>query len=364
MEADDPDFEQVLHEIHLSSLKGRSGEISPGVVDLVQQTRDRAFGTGGKMLLGLHICFIAIAELVLQMVGQESVDDPFQKFETTASRAMPGTSVETLTFFVNTQVGEERVPLRPLYNDFSNLVRGSHIRRPSYPSSPGYATGKWQNHRSNLELIFSMSPGERRAVAELLWQAVMELPRAQRRLPPRTVREPFVQALEEFDRRAMQDETSGASFQGLLYGFVVADAPGLQFRTASARTGGKRQGLVGDIDGYDGPDLQITTEVKDRDLSDVNDITDFYSNLELWPDAVAFVACRSGTDQFVTDAMSLNITVRTQEQLVSQVRLWTVSKQLHAIRNTMGYFDTYEKKPALADRFQRFLAERDIDLRG
>jgi hypothetical protein len=30
----------------------------------------------------------------------------------------------------------------------------------------------------------------------------------------------------------------------------------------------------------------------------------------------------------------------------------------------MGYFEFFEKKPDLADRFQRFLVEREIDIRG
>jgi len=178
------------------------------------------------------------------------------------------------------------------------------------------------------------------------------------------VRDPFAQVLRDFDRPAHRGEVGGAALQGLVYGYMAADAPTVQFRTASARTGGKRARLVGDIDGYDGPDLALTAEVKDRDLHDAEEITDFYSNLGPWPDAIAFVACRSASLEFKEEVEDLRIGVYTLDQLIDQVELWIVPKQLAAIRHAMGYFDSIEKKPDLGDRFQAFLRDRNIDLRG
>jgi hypothetical protein len=178
------------------------------------------------------------------------------------------------------------------------------------------------------------------------------------------VRDPFAQVLRDFDRHAQKGEVGGAALQGFIYGYVAADAPSLQFRTASARTGAKRAELVGDVDGYDGPDLALTAEVKDRDLEKIDEITDFYSNLGPWPDAIAFVACRSATDSVREEADSMRIGVYSLDQLISQVELWTVPKQLAAIRHAMGYFDFYERKPDLGDRFQSFLDGREIQLRG
>ncbi|HVX31495.1 MAG TPA: hypothetical protein VHA80_00015, partial [Solirubrobacterales bacterium] len=177
-------------------------------------------------------------------------------------------------------------------------------------------------------------------------------------------RDPFVQVLRDFDRHAHKGEVGGAALQGFIYGYVAADAPDLQFRTASARTGGKRAELVGDIDGYDGPDLALTAEVKDRDLEEAEDITDFFSNLGPWPDAIAFVACRSATDGFRREVEEMRIGVYTLDQLIDQVELWTVPKQLAAIRHAMGYFEFYERKPDLGDRFEAFLKERDVEIRG
>jgi hypothetical protein len=317
------------------------------------------------MLLGLYWCFTALAEQVLEMDGRESVDHFLEQFETTQDRAAAGKTVATLTLLVRERNGHERkVGLRGLYNAFSDYVRGPLMSRSGYPSSPGHTASRWYYNQKDLEIIFSMSKGERRALAEEAWRLVLTLPKWRRRLPPRTVRDPFVQALKDFDRHAKRGETSGAPMQGLIYGYLVADAPSLQFRTAGARTGAKRMNLIGDIDGYDGPDLGLTAEVKDRDLQQAAEITDFYSNLSPWPDAIAFVACNSATDDFVSEVSDFGVGVYTLDQLVSQVELWTVPKQLIAIRSAIGYFDFYEKKPDLADRFQRFLTERKIDLRG
>ena len=317
------------------------------------------------MLIGLYSCFVAVAELVLEIDGRESVASVLDEFETTQDRAAQGRTVATLTMLVVDDDGvEQQVGLRGLYNDFSNLARGPRLSRPGYPSSPGHTTSRWGYNQDDLEAIFAMSRAERRALAEATWDLVLKLPRWRRRLPPRTVRDPFAQVLADFDRHAHSGEVGGAALQGFIYGYMVADAPALQFRTASARTGARRVALVGDVDGYDGPDLALTSEVKDRDLIDTEEITDFYSNLAPWPDAIAFIACRSASDQFKSDVDAMGIGVYTLGQLITQVELWTVPKQLAAIRHAMGYFEFYEQKPDLGDRFQDFLNERAIDIRG
>ncbi len=361
----DPSFEAIASLIGLSSLLGIDSEFSQRVEEMSAELEQRAFGQGGKMLLGLYMCFVALAEQVLELDGRESVEDVLGEFETTQSRAAAGKTVATLTMFVPGEDGQEQqVGLRGLYNVFSNFVRGPSISRPGYPSSPGHTTSRWAYNQLDLERIFQMNPGERRALAECIWTLVLRLPRWKRRLPPRSVRDPFAQVLSDFERPAQRGEMGGAALQGFVYGYMVADAPSLQFRTASARTGGNRADGIGDVDGYDGPDLALTAEVKDRHLQDAEEITDFYSNLAPWPDAIAFIACRSASDEFKEVVDRLSIGVYTLDQIIDQVELWTVPKQLAAIRHAMGYFEFYERKPDLGDRFQAFLDERRINIRG
>jgi hypothetical protein len=361
----DPSFEEAAKSIGLATLLGVAPTTSETVDKMAVELEERAFGRGGKMLIGLYSCFVAIAEQVFAIDGRESVSDVLEEFETTEDRAATGRTIATLTIFVRDEDDHERqIGLRGLYNDFSNFARGPRLSRPGYPSSPGHTTSSWRFNEGDLKAVFAMSRSERRALAEATWALLLKLPRWKRRLPPRSVRDPFAQVLRDLDRKAHRGEVGGAALQGLVYGYMAADAPSLQFRTASARTGGKRAELVGDIDGYDGPDLSLTSEVKDRDLKDADEITDFYSNLGPWPDAIAFVVCRSATDDFKREVEGLRIGVYTLNQLVDQVELWTVPKQLAAIRHAMGYFEFYERKPDLGDRFQAFLEERKIDIRG
>lgn len=364
-EPQDPSFDAVAAQIGLATLGSVQPEQSRQVDVMASQLEKRAFGRGGKMLIGLYSCFIGLAEQVCALSGRPSIPNVLEEFETTQSRADPGETVATLTIFVTDQQGTERqVGLRGLYNAFSDFVRGPQLARHGYPSSPGHTTSHWHHNQEDLQTIFSMTQGERRNLAEDIWGLLLTLPRWKRRLPPRQVKDPFVQTLREFDRRARNGETSGAALQGFVYGFLVADAPYLQFHTAGARTGAKRVGLVGDVDGYDGPDLALTAEVKDRNLDNAEAIVDFYSNVAPWGDAIAFIACRSATKEFVSDVESNGIGVYTLAQLIDQVELWVIPKQLAAIRHAMGYFEFYEKKPDLADRFEGFLQERKIDLRG
>jgi hypothetical protein len=361
----DPSFAEAAAAIGLTSLMMVEPVSSPAIERMAVDLEKRAFGRGGKMLIGLYSCFVALAEQVFAIDGRESVDDVLEEFETTEDRAEVGETVATLTIFVRDEDDvEHQVGLRGLYNDFSNFARGPRLSRPGYPSSPGHTTSRWRYNEEDLKAIFGMTRGERRAFAEATWDLLLKLPRWKRRLPPRSVRDPFVQVLRDFDRRAQRGEMGGAAMQGLVYGFLAADAPAVQFRTASARTGGKRADLIGDIDGYDGPDLALTAEVKDRDLQDSNEITDFYSNLAPWPDAIAFVACRSASAGFRQEVENLGVGVYTLDQLIDQVELWTVPKQLAAIRHAMGYFEFYERKPDLGNRFQDFLVDREIDIRG
>lgn len=363
--AQDPSFEEAAGSIGLTSLLSVPPTHSEIAEQMAHDLARRAFGRGGKMLIGLYSCFVALAEQVFEIDGRERVDDVLEEFETTEGRAEAGETVATLTIFVyDADDTEHQVGLRGLYNDFSNFARGPRLSRSGYPSSPGHTTSRWRFNEADLKVIFAMTRSERRAVAESAWELLLKLPRWERRLPPRAVRDPFAQVLRDFDRHAHRGEVGGAALQGLVYGYMAADAPTVQFRTASARTGGKRARLVGDIDGYDGPDLALTAEVKDRDLQDAEEITDFYSNLGPWPDAIAFVACRSASAEFKEAVEDLRIGVYTLDQLIDQVELWIVPKQLAAIRHAMGYFDSIEKKPDLGDRFQAFLRDRNIDLRG
>jgi len=171
-----------------------------------------------------------------------------------------------------------------------------------------------------------------------------------------------VQVIKDFPRAKEPGERSGAALQGFAYGFVCADAPDLTPRSAKVHTGARRAGLVGDVDGYNGPFLQLTVEVKDKDLHDFAELVDFLSNLSDHPDATAFVICLSVADEVRQDCTRHAISVLTIDDMAEQVRLWTASKQTRAVREALAYYERIEGSPALAGRFARFLQERKIDV--
>lgn len=123
----------------------------------------------------------------------------------------------------NDQARHQRC-LRGAYEDVQKAARGK-LRRFDYPSSGPHSTQEWVNHRPQLQAIFAMSPEERRALAEDLWQIIVDLPEhARRTAVPRSGVAPFVEVLGSF-RPAGAGIPSGAVLQGLTYGYMPRSSP-------------------------------------------------------------------------------------------------------------------------------------------
>jgi hypothetical protein len=360
-------LDPYLAKLRLGHLEGIEPRRSMAVDALVEQIRrDAKPDKGGRMLLGLAMSFVAVAEQVLATLHEESLDDALEQLdrvETYRSGRTKGQKANSLVFEVEEDDGAfKQVGLRGAYEGFLEVVRGD-LRRYDYPSSAPHATQAWSAHVPELESIFAMSQGERRALAEGLWELALELPEHKRRTQPRSVPHPFVAVLEDFHSEKGSGEPTGAVLQGITYGFIRADAPTLSIATSRVRAGRRRAGGVGDIDGLDGPEVMLAAEVKDFEVTKTSDINGFLANLGEWPDAVAFVVCAGATREVIDVAGSSNVTVVTRSQMISAARLWTTDKQLMAVRSTLGYFVHIEQNDALITRFSSFLAERKIGLR-
>jgi hypothetical protein len=361
-----PALDPYLKALSLESLRGVKAEESKAVGGLVRQIREEARpDRGGRMLIGLAMAFVAIAEQTLSILGLGSLDrvlENVERLEVYGSGRNKGRKVNSLIFEIEDDDGLRKIGIRGPYDEFLGVVRGE-LRRFDYPSSAPHATQAWSAHTDELEAIFSMSPQERRAVAEALWALVLELPEHRRRTEARTMAQPFVAVLEGFHSEGGAGEPTGALLQGLTYGFVRADAPTLDVATARVRSGRRRGGGVGDIDGYDGPDIALAAEVKDFEVTSISDLTGFMANLSEWPDAVAFVVCKGAKQEVVEAAAGSNVTIVTRKQMIDAARLWTIDKQLMAVRSALGYFVHYEQNDALIRRFSTFLDEQRISLR-
>ena len=317
---------------------------------------------GGTQLLGLHLSFIALAEALAAEMGKESLPG-HNSFDNTKKHATGGAAVDTFTVLMPQPGGKtKKFGIRRWVNLVIEVFKGPKLRRTGYPSSPMQHTKRWVDYTHTLDAILKMTRAERHALAEALYAEVLKLDKDSPRVATRTVQDPFAQVIRHFPRAKTQSgERGGAALQGLAYGFVCADAPDLTPRSAKVHTGARRAGLVGDVDGYNGPFLQLAVEVKDKHLDDFADLVDFLSNLSGHPDATAFVICQSVDDAVRKACAKHAISVLTLEDMAEQVRLWTAGKQTRAVREALAYYQIIEGSPALANRFVAFLQSRNID---
>jgi hypothetical protein len=358
----DPPFDEIVADLGMASLldapASQTEQVRRVLTEVVGRSR-----RGGTQLLGLHLAFIALAEALAKEIGKESLPG-YDSFDNTKKRAAGAKAVDTLTILLPQGDGKDkRYGIRRWVNLIIDVFKGTKLRRSGYPSSPMQHTKRWTDWTSTLDTILGMTRAERRALGEDLYAEVLELPKDIPRVVARTVQDPFVRVILEFSRKKQRNETAGAALQGLAYGYVCADAPELTPRSASVHTGARRAGLIGDVDAYDGPFLQLAVEVKDRELDDFDSaLTDFLSNLAGHPNVTAYVICLDATDDVRTGCRQHDMSVLTVAEMAEQVRLWTVSKQARAVREALAYYQTIEHSPALSDRYVKFLKDHGIDL--
>jgi hypothetical protein len=359
----DPTFDEVAGELELDSLVGVAPAQTPTVTEVFAGVESSIGRRGGTQLLGLHLAFLGVAEAISTFSGQEQLAG-HDTFDNTKKRGGGERAVDTLTILIPDEAGKDhQFGIRRYVNKVIETFKGPRLRRTGYPSSPMQHTKRWADWTANLDAILDMTRAERTALAELLYGSVLDLDKDIPRAVLRTVQDPFVKVIGGFPRQRQTGENSGAALQGIAYGYVCADAPELTPRSAGVRTGAKRAGLVGDVDGYNGPFLELAVEVKDKDLDDFGELVDFLSNLASHPKTTAVVICAGVTEEVKEKCEEHAIRVLTLGEMTELVQRWTASKQTRAVRETLAYYAIIESSPALANRFQSFLEAEDIDYR-
>jgi hypothetical protein len=308
-------------------------------------------------LPGLVLALLALVERVLSAQGLESDArgiDAFER-ETHDPRGRP---VNTL----NVVVDGQKVRLRPLYNGVQHVVV-HELRRYGYPNMPGHATQAWPQHRDILDGLFAMTPNERRAVLDGVWMTVVALHRFARRTVDEASPRPFAVILEEFPN-TQHGEPAGAVLQGLAFAYYRADSPNVTIDTGKVRAGSRRVGRVGDVDGWNGPELVLSIEVKDEAITDPEDdaLDGFLANLAEWPDATAIVLARSAAEDVVAELAKLNVSTLDRGRMLENVHLWDLNKQRLAAREFYYYLARVELHSGLIARFEGFLEEQGLDL--
>ena len=75
--------------------------------------------------------------------------------------------------------------------------------------------------------------------------------------------------IDKYKRKA-KGENAGLTLQAIAYGYAKADRPFLSISVDKVRSGSSRQRRFGDVDGYDGIDLGLSIEVKDKNIKAEN----------------------------------------------------------------------------------------------
>lgn len=305
----------------------------------------------------LVLSMVALVERVLAEEGLLSEPrgiDAYQREELTkAGRHVNTLNVKTASAGI--------VRLRPLYNDIQHVIVHD-LRRYDFPNMPGHATQAWRQHQDILDGLFAMSPSERRAVLDEVWRVVLAL----HEFSPRTVSEasprPFTVVVAEFPN-TQSGEPAGAVLQGLAFAYYRADSPNVTIETGKVGAGSRRVGRVGDIDGWSGPELVLSIEVKDADLTkSTSSLDGFLANLAEWPDATAIVLARNADPKVTEELLDQNVAVLTRTSMLDAIRRWDLNKQRLAAREFHYYLSRVQRSSKLVSRFEKFLARHDIEL--
>jgi len=325
------------------------------MIDLVDTHFSRSKG-----VLGLALDFLMVAEQLSQF------DEDLVDFDTTINRSKifdrfdrKDTSA-TLTF----RHAGQQFGIRPVHNEVIDLFR-DQLGRTNFPSSPGHHTGEWDRYDDLLEQSFRLSRRGRYEAAERLFEYGLENLQTKsfaRREPP--FQRPFRQIIENYER-SHPEEQGGSAYQALAYGYVKTQWPHLSLRASKVRTGSSRQHRYGDIDGYLGPDLMISVEVKDLRIDSSNLQSQLGTMIQVAENttAVAIAICRHVSDEAQSVLEESGVRVLDDDDLSARVETWDYHKQNRAVQGMIHFFAHIEENPIGTQRLLSFLQDVDPENR-
>jgi len=212
-----------------------------------------------------------------------------------------------------------------------------------------------------LESAFRISRAGRYEAAQRLFNLGLERLDSkdyQRREPP--FPRPFLKVLREYERSA-PNEQGGSAYQALCYGYVKATWPHLSLRASKVRTGSSRQHRYGDIDGYYGPDLMVSVEVKDRIIDSTNVDSELGTMMQVAENttAVPIAICWDVSNDARNTLEDAGVRVLDDSDLEERLSTWDYHKENRAIQGMIHFFSNIEENPDGVQRLLRFV--EDID---
>ena len=324
-------------------------------IETLYQRADELFDTS-KGTLGLALDFLMVAENLSQVDPWLSGFDSELTSDDVLSHYKQGATKSTLTL----KYEGERESIRTVHDNVIDLFR-EDLQRTNFPSSPGHHTGEWERYQDLLGLSFRLSRTGRYEAAQRLFDLGLE------RLDKRTVTrrdppfpQPFLEILRNYER-SHPDELGGSAYQAFCYGYVRTEWSHLSLRASKVRVGSSRQNRYGDIDGYLGPDLIISVEVKDRNIteSDVESELGTMMTLAEQSTAISIAICRSVSEDAREKIESAGVRLLTDEELEARLEMWDYHKQNRAVQGMIHFFSNIEENPQGTQRLLRFL--KDVD---
>lgn len=307
-----------------------------------------------KFTAGLLVAFIDfLTALEVPGKGFRSFDDflaAFPRQTTTAAGARANTLIVR-------KPDERTLSLRPFYNAAERYFRAEQ-KRFDYPSAAPHATQAWGDYTGWLNALVTYNAAQLDTLKGRVNQFVLDTLQSQEFDPASIEVEPplFRLILEGFEMTARRGEPTGASFQGIVFGFLRADNPHLQIEIDKVRTGSKRLQRIGDVDGWEGGRLAISAEVKQFELkaTDVPDLESF-ANATGRRGALGVVAAL-GFEDGVREALEVTgIIPLDVADMLRIVELWDPIKQRTAVSSFVYYAKHVEKNSSLSGRIDAFL---------
>jgi len=328
------------------------------IESLVDATADGLHDNVGK--LGMAFDFLVVAEELSQVDDRVSGYRPDVTVGDITDRY---DRKDTNTFTIRYE--GEQYGIRPVQNEVRDLFIYD-LRRTNFPSSPGHHTGNWQDYGHLMERAFRLSrAGRFEACLRLFELGLEELEEKRFELRDPTFGRPFTAIVRDYPR-SHPEENGGLSFQAMAYGYVEAAYPHLSLRASKVRTGSSRQNRYGDIDGFRGPDLMLSVEVKDLPIDGGNVRSELGTTIQLSESttAIPIAVCRTVSPEARETLQSEGVAVMDDDELIAELGRWDYHKQNLAVQGMLHYLANIEENPDAVQRLLYFLKDVDPENRA
>lgn len=315
-----------------------------------------------KYILGTALDFTLLAQLLSKhnpdakdFRGELTVDNIFETYELIKARGEAGANTLTVEY------AGQKVGIRKIEEHVLALFRS--LKRSDYPSAYVYNTGQWQKYQDLLELCFKLSETGRFIVVNELIKyglAALSANTFYLRDAPRV--HIFPQLIADFPR-GVKGENGGLIYQAIAFGYITADRPHLSILADKVRTGSSRQKRFGDIDCYNGLDLELSIEVKDFKIESSNitkELGGFVDEI-VGNQVVGVAFIKDASEEVIEHLTSNGIGVLTQDSLLAQVALWDWQKQEKALQGVLHYIAHIEQDVNAVKRLLAYIQGLDAN---